>query len=243
MLLEISNLSKSYGQLKALSRADLALAEGEFHGLIGPNGSGKSTFLKCIAGVQPPSTGRVLLGGRDITTASPQHRARAGISIKFQLTSIFPELSVYDNMLIASQSRESLVSLVFSRSCRTHRDHIARVLSHFALAERADDLAGVLSNGEQQWLEIAMAMALNPRLLLLDEPTAGLSIEERKLTGEFLRQLHGKCSIIIVEHDLDFIRGLVDHMTVLDQGSVLANGTVAEIQSNTKVQDVYLRRI
>ncbi|MVA22056.1 ATP-binding cassette domain-containing protein [Agrobacterium vitis] len=217
-LLEIAGLGKRYGSFNALAGADLTVEAGEFHGLIGPNGSGKSTFLKCLAGAQLPTAGSIRLGGRDITSATPRSRTLAGLSIKFQMTSILPDLTVYDHMLLACQSRESLLSLALSRS---------RCLSH----------------GEQQWLDIAMAMALEPKLLLLDEPTAGMSVEERRMTGDILRPLRGRCSIVIVEHDLDFIRGLVDRMTVLDHGKILACGTVDDIQANTQVQNVYLKRI
>ncbi len=242
-LLEVSNLSKKYGQLQALIGAELKVVKGEFHGLIGPNGSGKSTFLKCISGAQAPSTGQILLDNQDLTTQTPQMRARAGMSIKFQMTAILPDLSVYDNMLLASQSREPLIKLALSCSRSAHHAHIEDTLSRFHLLDRAEVQAGALSHGEQQWLEIAMAMALEPKILLLDEPTAGMSVEERRTTGELLEPLHGKCAIVIVEHDLDFIRNLVDRMTVLDQGKILASGTVDEIQSNKKVQDVYLKRI
>ena len=240
--LQITALQKRYGSFDALSDVSLTVMPGEFHGLIGPNGSGKSSFLKCIAGAHLPTAGRLTFAGRDITDASPRTRVRAGMSIKFQTTSIIPELTVYDHMLLACQSAEPILPLLLSRSRAAHHDRITARLREFWLADRADHRAGNLSHGEQQWLEIAMAMALEPRLLLLDEPTAGMSVEERRMTGTLLAPLRGRCAIIIVEHDLDFIRGLVDRITVLDQGRVLATGTVAEIQANERVQNVYLKR-
>src|ERR1700676_2095434 len=189
-LLEARGITKIFGKLTALNGAELTVSENEFHGLIGPNGSGKSTLMKCVAGAEQPTEGSVRFADQDITALSPSERARAGMSLKFQITSVLP----------------------------------------------------TLSHGQQQWLEIAMALACKPRLSLLDEPTGGMSLEERRVTGELLQPIKAGCSLVIVEHDLDFIRDICDRLTVLDQGSVLCCGTVQEIQSNPKVQEVYLRR-
>jgi branched-chain amino acid transport system ATP-binding protein len=213
-LLEARGIVKIFGKLTALNGAELTVADNEFHGLIGPNGSGKSTLMKCVAGAETPTSGTVAFGGRDITEATPAERARAGMSIKFQITSVLPTLTLYDNIL----------------------------LEQFRLVDRASDPASALSHGQQQWLEIAMALAPEPKLLLLDEPTGGMSLEERRVTGELLQPIKARCSLVIVEHDLDFIRDICDRLTVLDQGSVLDCGTVSQIQSSAKVQEVYLRR-
>ena len=242
-LLEARDIVKVFGNLRALDGVSLTVAAGQIHGLIGPNGSGKSTLLKCVAGGAPPTSGRVAFDGADITTAPPPERARAGISIKFQITSVLPGLSVFDNVLLALQSRGSVLDLVLSRTRRAHAERAMRMLAHFHLTERAGEIAGALSHGEQQWLEIAMALAPDPKLLLLDEPTAGMSLEERRATGDFLRPFADRCAIVIVEHDLDFIRDLCDVLTVLDQGRVLETGTVAEIQASARVQEVYLTRV
>jgi branched-chain amino acid transport system ATP-binding protein len=241
-LLEATGIVKRFGKLTALNGAALSIADHEFHGLIGPNGSGKSTLLKCIAGAETPTQGRVQFAGADITGASPAERARAGMSLKFQITSVLPALTLYDNILLALQAKSSLVDLLFSRSRGALHDRVMGMLEQFRLAERAHDPASALSHGQQQWLEIAMALAAEPRLLLLDEPTGGMSLEERRVTGELLQPIKAGCSLVIVEHDLDFIRDICDRLTVLDQGSVLCSGTVQEIQSNPKVQEVYLRR-
>jgi len=241
-LLEATGIVKSFGKLTALNGAALSVADKEFHGLIGPNGSGKSTLLKCVAGAETPTQGRVHFAGADITDASPAERARAGMSLKFQITSVLPTLTLYDNILLALQAKSSLVDLLFSRSRGALHDKVMAMLEQFRLAERAHDPASALSHGQQQWLEIAMALAAEPRLLLLDEPTGGMSLEERRVTGELLQPIKAGCSLVIVEHDLDFIRDICDRLTVLDQGSVLACGTVQEIQSNPKVHEVYLRR-
>jgi branched-chain amino acid transport system ATP-binding protein/urea transport system ATP-binding protein len=242
-LLEVARVSKRFGDLRALAEVDLVVEAGQIHGLIGPNGSGKSTLMKCIAGALLPEAGTVRFAGHDITRTPPAARARAGLSIKFQITSVAPALSVYDNLLLARQSRASLASLLRSTTRRALHESVVGDLERFQLLARTDQLAGTLSHGEQQWLEIAMALATNPTLLLLDEPTAGMSLEERRLTGELLAPLRSRCAILIVEHDLDFIRDVSDVLTVLDQGSVLDTGGVEAIQASRKVQEVYLTRV
>ena len=241
-LLEVAGVSRRFGELRALTGVDLAVEAGQIHGLIGPNGSGKSTLMKCIAGALLPDTGAIRFAGRDITRAPASERARAGLSIKFQITSVLPMLSVYDNVLLARQGRDSLVSLLRSRTRRALHDSVMAALDRFRLRPRAELRAGALSHGEQQWLEIAMALATEPTLLLLDEPTAGMSLEERRITGELLVPIKSRCSILIVEHDLDFIREVSDVLTVLDQGAVLDSGSVEAIQRSPKVQEVYLTR-
>jgi len=165
------------------------------------------------------------------------------MSLKFQITAVLNELSVYDNVLMALQAGESVWSLIRSRARARLRDEVMHALERFRLASRADELAGLLSHGEQQWLEIAMALAPRPKLLLLDEPTAGMSPEERRVTGELLMPIKSECALVIVEHDLDFIRDICDALTVLDQGKVLDTGTVDEIQRSSKVQQVYTTRV
>lgn len=241
-LLEATGIVKVFGKLTALSGAALTVAENEFHGLIGPNGSGKSTLMKCVAGAESPTEGTVRFDGRDITALSPSERARAGMSLKFQITSVLPTLTLYDNILLALQAQSSLLDLVLSRTRDALHDQVMAMLNQFRLADRAYDAAAALSHGQQQWLEIAMALASKPRLLLLDEPTGGMSLEERRVTGELLQPIKAQCSLVIVEHDLDFIRDICDRLTVLDQGRVLESGTVPEIQASKSVQEIYLRR-
>jgi branched-chain amino acid transport system ATP-binding protein len=241
-LLEAKGIVKVFGKLTALDGAALTVAENEFHGLIGPNGSGKSTLMKCVAGAEQPTAGSIRFADRDITAMSPSERARAGMSLKFQITSVLPTLTLYDNILLALQAQSSLVDLLLSRSRDALHEQVMTMLSQFRLADRAQDAAATLSHGQQQWLEIAMALAGKPRLLLLDEPTGGMSLEERRVTGELLQPIKAHCSLVIVEHDLDFIRDICDRLTVLDQGRVLESGTVPEIQASKSVQEIYLRR-
>jgi branched-chain amino acid transport system ATP-binding protein len=242
-LLEIDGLSKRFGALRALDGIDIAVEPGSFHGLIGPNGSGKSTLLKAIAGDHLADAGTIRFAGADITSATPYDRARAGMSLKFQITAVLPMLAVYDNVLLALQARQSPWALMRSTTRRALHDEVMAALDRFRLADRADRLAGELSHGEQQWLEIAMALAPRPKLLLLDEPTGGMSPEERRVTGELLAPIKAECTLVIVEHDLDFIREICDRLTVLDQGRVLGTGTVEEIQHLPKVQEVYTTRV
>jgi ABC-type uncharacterized transport system ATPase subunit len=242
-LLEVRDVGKTFGALRALDGIDVTVAAGSFHGLIGPNGSGKSTLLKAIAGAHFADRGSVTFDGRDITRATPYERARAGLSLKFQITAVLPELSAYDNVLLALQSDQNLWSLLRSGTRRRLHAEVMTALERFRLADRANDLAGELSHGQQQWLEIAMALAPRPRLLLLDEPTGGMSPEERRVTGELLQPIKAHCALVIVEHDLDFIRDICDHLTVLDQGKVLDDGTVAHIAQSQRVQEVYTSRV
>ena len=241
-LLETRGVTKAFGRLVALRSVGLTVGKNEFHGLIGPNGSGKSTLLKCVAGAELPTEGTIRFAGRDVTAATPTERARAGISLKFQITSVLPALTVYDNVLLALQARSPTASLIFSRTREALHERVMHMLEQFHLAERSTERAAALSHGQQQWLEIAMALACKPRLLLLDEPTGGMSLEERRVTGELLQPIKAHCSLVIVEHDLDFIRDICDRLTVLDQGRVLESGTVAEIQASKSVQEIYLRR-
>jgi ABC-type branched-subunit amino acid transport system ATPase component len=239
-LLEVDRVSKTFGALRALDAVNLSVEAGTFHGLIGPNGSGKSTLLKAIAGAHFASSGRITFAGRDITTAPPYERARAGLSLKFQITAVLAQMSVYDNVLLALQTGQRLWSLARSSTRRALDSQIMPALERFRLAGRADDLAGELSHGEQQWLEIAMALAREPKLLLLDEPTAGMSPQERRATGELLMPLKRTCSLLIVEHDLDFIKDICDTLTVLDDGQVIASGPTRQVQDDERVREAYL---
>ena len=242
-LLEVRGLTKVFGRLAALDGVDLTVGENEFHGLIGPNGSGKSTLMKCIAGAELPTDGTILFAGRDMTTAAPAERARAGLSLKFQITSVLPALTVYDNVLLALQARSPVVSLILSRTRETLHEQVMRMLTQFRLIHRLADQATALSHAEQQWLEIAMALASEPRLLLLDEPTAGMSLEERRITRELLAPIKSRCSLVIVEHDLDFVRDICGLITVLNQGKLLDGDTVKHVQSSPKVQEAYIARV
>jgi ABC-type branched-subunit amino acid transport system ATPase component len=242
-VLQARDIRKTFGTLVALEGADVTVGRGEIVGLIGPNGSGKSTLLHVISGRTPATSGTVLLGGRDVTRAKPATRIRAGLSIKFQLARVYLDQTVADNLLLAVQAAAPLLSLMLSRTRAREAGAITRLLDEFHLTHARDQLARELSHGEQQWLEIAMAMAVRPTILLLDEPTAGMSREERLATGERIRAARDRCGILIVEHDLDFIRGLCDRISVLHQGRIIADGMPAQIEADPRVQEVYLTRV
>jgi branched-chain amino acid transport system ATP-binding protein len=239
-VLEVRGVRKIYATLTALDGVDLTVTGNSFHGLIGPNGSGKSTLLKSIAGAETPTAGSVTFLDNDITQATPAERSRAGMSLKFQITSILPALSVYDNVLLAVQAQDSMPALLLSRTRESLHRRIMEMLVQFRLDARPDELAGALSHGQQQWLEIAMALAREPKLLLLDEPTAGMSPQERRATGELLVPIKKRCSLLIVEHDLDFIRDICDTLTVLDQGKIVDSGPTQIVQNSDKVKEAYL---
>lgn len=242
-ILAAERIAKRYGPVTALADAGIDVEPGEVHGLIGPNGSGKSTLLHVIAGRTLPDAGTVVLDGRDITRERPSTRARTGLSIKFQLARVYREQTVEENLLLARQVSTSLAGLVLSRSRARLAESVDRALHDFGLEAVRSRQAGELSHGEQQWLEIAMAMATEPKVLLLDEPTGGMSPQERTRTGELIRAAAERCAVIIVEHDLDFIRGLCDRITVLHQGRRIATGTPTEIEQNPDVAEVYLTRV
>ena len=242
-LLKINSISKKFGVLQALNEVNISIKKNTFHGLIGPNGSGKSTLLKTIAGAHYADSGEIIFKNSNITNNSPELRSQKGLNLKFQITAILPQLTVYDNLLLALQTNHSIWDLISSKSKYLYYEKIIEVLENFKLIKKVDTLAGELSHGLQQWLEIAMVVVKKPELLLLDEPTAGMSPQERQVTGELLVPLKSYCSIIIVEHDLDFIKDICDYITVLDQGKVLETGSIEKIRTSKKVQEVYTTRV
>ena len=242
-LFEARDVRKTFGPLRALAGASIDVELNEIAGLIGPNGSGKSTFLHTICGRTIPDSGSMTLLGNEVSRFSPTKRTRAGMAIKFQLARIYRDKTVEENLLLALQAKTSTVPLILSRTRRHYDDKISTLLSDFKLAEHAGTVAGTLAHGQQQWLEIAMAMASEPKLLLLDEPTAGMSPKERQDTGILIQAAAKSCGVLIVEHDLAFIRSLCHRITVLNQGQVVAVGGPREIENDPRGQEVYLTRV
>jgi branched-chain amino acid transport system ATP-binding protein len=232
---------KNYGSLRALAGVSLQVSPREVRGLIGPNGSGKSTLLHCIAGMLEPDAGDIRLGGNRLNKLPLSERTRLGLSIKFQHTRIFGELTVYENVLLALQQPSRYLDLLLSRSKNALASGVTALLERVGLRDQATMIAGALSHGEQQWLEIAMALSIEPKMLLLDEPTAGLNARERAVTGALIAQLRDTgCGILIVEHDIEFIARISDRISVLEEGAVIVEGAPDEIRRDHRVQAVFL---
>jgi branched-chain amino acid transport system ATP-binding protein len=241
-ILRIEGLTVRFGGLTALNKIDLTVPRGQIRAIIGPNGAGKSTFFNCVTGVLRPTSGRIVFDGQDIAGLPPQEISRRAIARSYQITNIMPGATVLENVRIAVQSRHHNWNLL--RHHRAFRDVIERaygVLASVGLADKSTELASNLSHGEQRTLEIAIALATEPRLLCLDEPTAGMSVAETHATVDLVRKIAANLTIMIVEHDMDVVMGLASAITVLNYGEVLAEGTPAKIQANPRVQEVYLK--
>lgn len=230
-MLQAKGLKKRFGGHAAVDGLDLSVEQGEIRCLIGPNGAGKSTALALLAGNQVASAGSVWFDGVDVTRLAACERARKGISIKFQIPNIFPELSVAQNIKIALSRAYHQAELA---------DQTDKLLDTLELTGRRCDRARVLSHGEKQWLEIGLALAIRPRLLLLDEPTAGMTAAETEKTGKLvLRLRQGGVTIIAVEHDMEFVRQIADTVTVLHLGKVFFGGALNEVLESAEVSDIY----
>jgi branched-chain amino acid transport system ATP-binding protein len=241
-MLRTEGLTKRFGGLTAVNNVNLTIPRGEIRAIIGPNGAGKSTFFNCVTGVLRPSAGRIYVNGEDLAGLPPHRISHKGIARSYQITNILPGATVLENARIAAQSRHHSWSLF--RHHQSYRDllELARTaLGSVGLGEKESELAANLSHGEQRNLEIAIALATEPELLCLDEPTAGMSVSETHATAELVRRIASNLTILIVEHDMEVVMGLADRITVFHYGEVLAEGTPAEIQANARVQDVYLK--
>lgn len=238
----VRGLSKSFGEFKAVEGFALEVAAGHLHSLIGPNGAGKTTAFNCISGFLPPDAGQVLLNGRDVTGWHPHRLVAAGMARTFQITKIFGELSVLENVALAARSREGRNLRMWEPS---HKFGAAQEQAHdtlkaVGLAARAESRAEHLAHGEKRVLEIAIALALQPTVLLLDEPTAGMSSGEADRIAELIRGLSARASVLLVEHDMDIVLGISDIVTVMTQGRIIASGSPAEISRDAAVQEAYL---
>ncbi len=241
-ILRTERLTVRFGGLTALNQVSISVARGEIRAIIGPNGAGKSTFFNCLTGVIRPTGGRIVFDGDDITGLSPDRISQKSLARSYQITNILPGATVLENVRIAAQSRHHAWSVL--RHHRAYTDVIARArqaLAAVGLADKERELASELSHGEQRNLEIGIALATEPKLLCLDEPTAGMSVAETHATVELVRRIAADLTIMIVEHDMEVVMGLAHRITVLHYGEVLAEGTPAEIQANPRVQEVYLK--
>jgi branched-chain amino acid transport system ATP-binding protein len=241
-LLETVGLRKSFGALVATDGVDFDVREGETHAVIGPNGAGKTTFLKQLSGELQPDHGAVRFAGEDVTSLPAHLRTRKGLARSFQITSIFHDFSTLDNVALAVQAHAGH-SFRFWRAAREDDSLIQpamQLLKHVELEHKAQVLATKLSHGEHRQLEIAMALATQPRLLLLDEPVAGMGTDESARMVKFLETLKGSKTMVLVEHDMDAVFSLADRISVLVYGRIVATGTPAEIRANAEVRAAYL---
>ena len=244
MLLSLENISVQFDALKAVDGVSLNVRQGERRAVIGPNGAGKTTLFNAITGVFPPTDGKIVFDGRDVTRAPPHTRAGLGMGRTFQITNLFPNLSVAQNMELALRGRSRRKFSFFGNADLTvdERAQLDRALTLTRIGARSDVLVRELSYGEQRQLEMAMALVSAPRLLLLDEPAAGLSPAERAIVTEIIRALPRDITIVLIEHDMDLVLSLVDRVTCLNNGQLLAECAPADIRANRQVQDVYLGR-
>ncbi len=242
ILLEVSGLTKSFGALLASDDVSLEIREGETHAIIGPNGAGKTTLISQLAGNLRPDRGRVRFAGEDITALSAPARARRGFARSFQITSIYPDFTALENVMLAVQARSGS-SFRFWRPAREEaglRSPASAILEEVGLSGRSGVLAANLAHGEQRALEIATALATRPRLLLLDEPVAGMGAEETQRMIALLSSLKGGKTLILVEHDMDAVFSLADRISVLVYGRIIATGAPEEIRANPEVRRAYL---
>ena len=240
-ILEVKAISRYFGKFQALNNIDVAFMPGELTAIIGPNGAGKSTFFNVISGGIPPSTGQVLFEGRDITGLAPHDFARIGIAKSFQITNVFKQISTHENVRVALQMRVSRFQILQPR--QDYVELIERadaLLARVGLTESRNKLAGDLAHGQQRSLEVAMALACDPKLLLMDEPTAGMSPQESTVMMDLIFQLSAERTVILVEHKMKLVMGLCRRLIVLHHGELLAEGTPDDIRNNAEVKRVYL---
>lgn len=241
-LLQAEKLTRSFGQLAAVQEVSFRVQKGERRAIIGPNGAGKTTLFNLITGKLPPSAGRILFGGKEITGLSPHVISQRGLARSFQLTNIFMDLSVYENVWLAVQSRhpKRMALLRSARRLDGLDEKTRRVIEEIGLTEHADTVAKELSYGDQRHLEIGLALATEPQLLLLDEPTSGMSPVETRKTIELIQNISKGLTLLLIEHDMDVVMTVSDQILVMHYGQVLADGTPDEIEKNQAVQEAYL---
>ena len=240
-ILYVEDLTVSFDGFKAINDLTLYINDGELRCIIGPNGAGKTTLMDVITGKTQPDSGTVFFGQyMDLSKMSEYQIASAGIGRKFQKPSVFPTHSTFENLELAMHTDKHVWPSLFAKLNGEQRDHINDVMEVIGLTDQRYTNAALLSHGQTQWLEIGMLLMQNPRLLLVDEPVAGMTHQETERTAELLTGLAGKHSVVVVEHDMDFVRSIANTVTVLHEGSVLAEGSMDEVQNDPKVIEVYL---
>jgi urea transport system ATP-binding protein len=242
-ILTLEGVNKTFDGFKAISELNFYMDAGELRVIIGPNGAGKSTMMDLITGRTRPDSGKIEFGrNTDLTRLNEYQINRLGIGRKFQTPSVYVEHTVFENILLSLPGHRGVWQALFSRISPSQRERIEQVLKTVGLTDKQEWRAGALSHGQKQWLEIGMLLAQDPKLLLVDEPAAGMSDDETARTGELLISLAAHHSVIVIEHDMAFVRQIARKVTVLHQGTVLCEGTVDEVQNNERVIEVYLGR-
>ncbi len=242
-IMYLENITVTFDGFQALREVDFYIDHGELRALIGPNGAGKTTLLDAICGKVKPDEGRIIFGDKtELHTLEEHMITTLGIGRKFQAPSVFQHITLFDNLALALRTRRSVFATLRSVLQPEQRDRIHTTLETLGLQDKAHTLAGTLSHGERQWLEIGMVIVQEPVLFLLDEPVAGMTIEEREKTGELLQGLAKDHSVLVVEHDMEFVRQTAHRVTVLHEGSVLCEGSVERVQNDPRVVEVYLGR-
>ncbi|WP_347833208.1 ATP-binding cassette domain-containing protein [uncultured Planktomarina sp.] len=240
VMLELKNLNKNFDAVHVINDFSLEVFENSLCCLVGPNGAGKTTTLDLITGRQVPSSGKIILNGVDITGKAEQVICRLGIGRKFQIPAVFRELSVEQNLAVAYTIEVNPIKNIFSFSSKNYKTNIDKIADKVGLSHRLPEIAGNLSHGEIQWLEIGMLLMQDPPLLLLDEPVAGMTEGEVSKTVDILNDLKKTKTLIVVEHDMGFVRRIADVVTVMHMGSLLAKGSIEQIEKNQDVRNVYL---
>jgi urea ABC transporter ATP-binding protein UrtD len=244
MLLEVNGISVSFDGFKAINNLSFNIGPAELRAIIGPNGAGKTTFMDIVTGKTRPDKGDVIWGDRNISLLkrSESDIARLGIGRKFQKPTVFEDQRVRDNLTMALKNRRNPFRVLFYKSTAADRAKVEEIAGEIGLADQLDNRAGDLSHGQKQWLEIGMLLAQDPQLLLVDEPAAGMTGQERDHTVRLLRKMAETRAVVVVEHDMEFIRNLDCKVTVLHEGAVLAEGSIDKVTQNKDVIDVYLGR-
>ena len=241
-ILRTENLSVSFDGFRALNRLDFSLQRGELRVVIGPNGAGKTTLLDAICGKVTPTEGRVLFKGQDLRGLREYQIVHLGIGRKFQTPSVYRDHTVFENLELSFKAKKTVLSTLFAQRSKALREQIYRILELIGLQDKVGQRAGALSHGEKQWLEIGMVIVLDPDLLLIDEPVAGMTDDESEKTGELLKSIAQDQAILVIEHDMTFVRQIAKTVTVLHEGALLFEGSVDEVQRHPRVIEIYLGR-
>ena len=239
-ILDIRGLVTKVASYTILDQLDFSIDENELRVVLGPNGAGKTTLISMITGQYKPHGGKIYFAGEDITGMAPDRIFQRGISRKFQVPNMFETLSVFDNVMVSLQGQRRVFRALFRRLSAEESDRIWDILEFIGLADKANDPADTLSHGERQWLELGMLVASNPKLMLLDEPTTGMTTDGKNKTAELIQKIAENHTVLLVEHDMQIVRQIAQKVTVLHQGQMLAEGSLDEVVANETVREVYL---